>query len=502
MSLYLKYRPQSFAEVTGQDPVVTTLEQAAKQDKLSHAFLFSGSRGTGKTSVARILAKILMTQGIADENLKKSIELGIVDGNMVDLMEIDAASNRKIDDVRDLIGKIKFTPVAAKAKVYIIDEAHMITKDGFDALLKTLEEPPNYAYFILATTELSKIPPTIQSRCQCYSFRAIREEDIIRRLQFIADHEHISIDREALRTIAHCGQGSMRDAISILDQLRSLPRITTSDVEERIGKTGREYLEPLFEAIDNKDLKAIISIVRSIEDAGITLDVFARMLLGTIRNMLHEAIGKKQDTFFLHRMLDVLLQAMRDIRISPLPGLVLESALISLCQSAESPGKGEPEAKLVKSAKTKKEIKPADEPDSAKDARRNEEQVREKHLEQSGTAGGGIQSASVEAVELSLENIKEFWPQVIESITVPSAKMSLKNGHVLDISEKKLLLGFTSSFHKDKISSPETSRLVEEMIMKVLKRSMKLECVIGDGKIEGTAPEPDVDLAQAAAEVF
>ena len=187
MSLYRKYRPLSFADVVGQEHVVTTLEQAAAQEKLSHAYLFAGGRGTGKTSVARILAKILMIRGIEDEKIQKQIIKGVEEGTIVDLLEIDAASNTGVDNIRDLIEKIQFSPVAAGAKVYIIDEVHMLSKGAFNALLKTLEEPPPYAYFILATTELQKIPATIQSRCQSFPFRAIREEDIIRRLQYIAD---------------------------------------------------------------------------------------------------------------------------------------------------------------------------------------------------------------------------------------------------------------------------------------------------------------------------
>ena len=161
-SLYLKYRPRTFVDVVGQDHIVTTLEQSAEQGQLAHAYLFAGTRGTGKTSMARILAKALMTSTIDDETVKKQIIKGIEEGSLVDLIEIDGASNRGIDDVRDLIGKIQFSPVVAVAKVYIIDEVHMLTKEAFNALLKTLEEPPDYAYFILATTEVHKVPVTIQ----------------------------------------------------------------------------------------------------------------------------------------------------------------------------------------------------------------------------------------------------------------------------------------------------------------------------------------------------
>jgi len=263
MSLYRTYRPLSFADVVGQDHIVTTLEQASAQNKLSHAYLFAGSRGTGKTSVARILAKALMTKEIEDQVMQKQIIKNIEEGNIVDLLEIDAASNRGIDDIRDLIEKIQFSPVVASAKVYIIDEAHMLTKEAFNALLKTLEEPPEYAYFILATTELNKIPVTIQSRCQSFPFRRIREEDIIRRLQYIADQERITIEREALRAIANHVDGGLRDAISLLDQMRSLETITLEDIENRVGSTGMQYVEDVLSALSENDSESILKIVKS-----------------------------------------------------------------------------------------------------------------------------------------------------------------------------------------------------------------------------------------------
>ncbi len=511
MSLYRKYRPQAFAEVVGQDAVVTTLEQAAESDKLAHAFLFAGSRGTGKTSVSRILAKILMTKGIDDKKIAAQIIKGVEEGNIVDLLEIDAASNRGIDDVRDLIEKIQFSPVVANNKVYIIDEVHMLTKEAFNALLKTLEEPPPYAYFILATTELNKIPPTIQSRCQCFPFRSIPEEDLIRRLQLIADQEHITVERDALRTIAHYGQGSMRDAISMLDQMRSLSNITVEEVEQRMGKSGSEYLEPLFEAIDKKDRKEILDIVKKIEEAGIALDVFLRMLLSTVRSMLHQAIEKKKDTEYLRVILDNLLQAIRDVRISPLPGLVLESALLSLCTKPEDGKKKSEEVKLSTTKEEDKKDKKKEKKDKkeTKDSKKlkaeeisDDKEVAEDKKPEEVEEKESIKEASVEAVELTLESLKEYWPEIVNETKPASVKMSLKNGHLIEVSDKAVTVGFSSSFHKGKVANPEASRAIEEIMNRLLKRSLKLECVIGEESPEEIKPQPEVDLAEAAAEIF
>ena len=290
MSLYRAYRPKSFADVTGQEHVVTTLEQAVQQGKLSHAYLFAGTRGTGKTSIARILAKAMLTKDIEDPKRREQIETAVDDGSLVDCTEIDAASNRGIDDIRSLLEKIQFTPVVASAKVYIIDEVHMLTKEAFNALLKTLEEPPSYAYFILATTELHKIPATIQSRCQRFQFRQIREEDIVRRLQYIADQERITVERPALRAIAHSAHGSLRDAISLLDQLRSLPQVTLQDVQERIGESGHEYVEQLLVSLDAGDASAILETSRIMEERAAPFETVIRMLLSTARERLHAAL--------------------------------------------------------------------------------------------------------------------------------------------------------------------------------------------------------------------
>ncbi|MDD5026543.1 MAG: DNA polymerase III subunit gamma/tau [Candidatus Peribacteraceae bacterium] len=492
MSLYRTYRPQSFADVVGQDPVVTTLEQAAKQGKLSHAYLFAGSRGTGKTSVARILAKILMIRGIEDENIQKQIIRGVEDGSLVDLLEIDAASNTSVDNIRELIEKVQFSPVVAGAKVYIIDEVHMLSKSAFNALLKTLEEPPAYAYFILATTEINKIPLTIQSRCQCFPFRAIDEEEIVRRLQYITDQEHIVIDREALRTIAHHVRGGMRDAISLLDQMRSLPKISRKDVEQRIGATGDEHVEPIIAAIEKKDASTIIEAIRKIEEAGIALDVFLRKLLDLVRTRLHETIASKQSTTGVQRVLDVLLDAIRDIRIAPVPGLVVESALLRLCSDIDDK-KDEPLHLAAKADPQKTKVK---KPEITK----QNSEIAEKKEDAQSTP---LKSASIEAPELSLDTIRGVWEDIVAETSPASVKMSLKNGRVLSLEEKKVILGFSSSFHRDKVAQPEASRTIEEIMQRIFKRSLRVECVVGDGGNGDTVhEEAAVDLAEAAAEVF
>ena len=493
MSLYRKYRPLTFADVIGQDHVVTTLEQASEQDKLTHAYLFAGNRGTGKTSVARILAKLMMTKEITDETIKKQIIKGVEDGNIVDLLEVDAASNRGIDDIRDLVEKIQFSPVVASAKVYIIDEVHMLTKEAFNALLKTLEEPPEYAFFILATTELNKIPMTIQSRCQCFPFRNIRDDDIIRRLQFIVDNEKINVERDALRAIAQHVEGGMRDAISLLDQLRSLENITLEDVEQRIGSTGQEHIETIFEAIDEGDTEMLMETVKKIEEAGIPMDVFIRKLLSIIREKIHMAIEEKKTTKELLQILDILLDAIRDVRSTPLPSLILESALLSICTNEELKEK----PKLAQGEKEKKE--------EVKEEKKEEKTEDEEKAEDEAPAEKKSQEeeAIVEATEISLENVRDKWSSIVSEVQPASVRMSLKDSHVSGINETTVTIEFTSAFHRDKVATPEASRAIEQVMEKLFKQSLKLECEIGKHSGSDTPAQRDeVNLADAAAEIF
>lgn len=488
MALYSTYRPQTFADVVGQDHIVTTLERAALQNRLAHAYLFAGSRGTGKTSVARILAKVLMIQGIEDETRVQQILRGVEDGSIVDLLEIDAASNNGVDDVRELIEKLQFSPVIAAKKVYIIDEVHMLSKGAFNALLKTLEEPPDYAHFILATTEITKIPTTIQSRCQCFPFRHIGEEDIVRRLQYIADQEHIVIDREALRAIARHVGGGLRDAISLLDQLRSLQKITVKDVQERIGAVGHEEIEAIATALREGDAPSLMESVRRVEEAGVPLDIFLRHLLQMTRADLHRAVEENGDTEEILRALAVLLEAIRDVRIAPVPGLVVESALLKLIAD-----KGEKKKFLL--------FKATDAPKEP--AREPKKEVQTKPEPKDGENEPEKPSAVIEAPELSMRSLRESWNDIVGAVTPPSVKMSLKDGEVSDLRDGKVIVEFASAFHRDKVAALESSRIIEQVLQKHFKRALKLECRLGEvpQKMPAKADE-EVNLAEAAKEIF
>ncbi|MCB0221909.1 MAG: DNA polymerase III subunit gamma/tau [Chrysiogenetes bacterium] len=298
-----KYRPQSFDEVAGQEHVTRTLQNAIKSGRLAHAYLFSGSRGVGKTSIARILAKAINCEKNKDGspcNKCSSCE-EITAGTSVDVIEIDAASNRGIDSVRELREGVRYAPARSKFKVYIIDEVHMLTKEAWNALLKTLEEPPDHAIFLFATTEVHKVLPTILSRVQRFDFRRLTPQGISEQITKVLKDEKIGLSDEAIQLVARLSEGGMRDALSLLDLVSaSFDRdtkkqpITEQEVADLTGVAGRELIEQTLEAIVKKDALAVITCVEKLYDYGYDVQNFYKEVLGGIRDALvMRATGEK-----------------------------------------------------------------------------------------------------------------------------------------------------------------------------------------------------------------
>jgi DNA polymerase-3 subunit gamma/tau len=350
-----KFRPQTFEDVAGQEHVVKTLSNAIGKGRVAHAFLFSGPRGVGKTSVARILAKSLncekgptATPCNVCSNCKE-----ITAGASLDVREIDGASNRGIDEIRELRENVKFAPAAAKYKIYIIDEVHMLTREAFNALLKTLEEPPAHVIFIFATTETHKVPATILSRCQCYDFRRISLAEIAANLSRVAVAEGIEISPTALIWIAEAGDGSMRDGQSIFDQVISYAgmKIADTDVEEILGLVDRKYLFVLSEAVLQRDAGRCLTILEEAYLAGIDMKHFYQMMLKHFRNMLLVKIAADGSSSFdiapeqieklknqvqtvsretLQRYLEILIKEEDSFRRSQEARMKLETVIVGL----------------------------------------------------------------------------------------------------------------------------------------------------------------------------
>lgn len=277
-ALYRKYRSKSLDEVIGQEHITKTLQRALKNGSTSHAYLFTGPRGVGKTSIARILAHEVNKLAYENETVH------------LDIIEIDAASNRRIDDIRDLREKVHIAPVSAPYKVYIIDEVHMLTGESFNALLKTLEEPPEHVIFVLATTEVHKLPATVVSRTQRFHFRPIAKEKVIDHLASIAEKEGIKIDGPALELIAEHGEGSFRDSISLLDQLASMSgkKIDSTFVEEVLGLARQEDIEKVLNHIKSGNSEELSKTLNALENQGVSAVVFAGQLMRTLRKTTSE----------------------------------------------------------------------------------------------------------------------------------------------------------------------------------------------------------------------
>jgi DNA polymerase III subunit gamma/tau len=350
-----KFRPQRFEDVAGQEHVVKTLRNAIGKGRVAHAFLFSGPRGVGKTSVARILAKSLNCEKgptATPCNVCSNCR-GITAGSSLDVREIDGASNRGIDEIRELRENVKFAPAAAKYKIYIIDEVHMLTREAFNALLKTLEEPPAHVIFIFATTENHKVPATILSRCQCYDFRRISLAEIAANLGKVATAEGIQISPTALIWIAEAGDGSMRDAQSIFDQVISYAgmNISDTDVEEILGLVDRKYLFSLSEAVLQRNAGKCLTILEEAYLAGIDMKHFYQMMLKHFRNLLLVKIAADGSSSFdivpeqiqklkdqvksvsretLQRYLEILIKEEDSFRRSQEARMKLETVIVGL----------------------------------------------------------------------------------------------------------------------------------------------------------------------------
>ncbi|NTV41444.1 MAG: DNA polymerase III subunit gamma/tau [Candidatus Moranbacteria bacterium] len=318
LSLYRKYRPQTFSDVIGQKHIVQTLSNSIINDRVAHAYLFTGPRGTGKTTLARIFARAVNCKNPKDGNpcLECNICKNITQGRSLDIFEIDAASNTGVDNIRELRENVKFPPSHAKFKVYIIDEVHMLSTGAFNALLKTLEEPPAHVIFILATTEIHKVPETIISRCQRYDFTRLSLEHIIEKLSAIAESEKISIDKDAIEMIAVASEGGMRDAESLFAQVIAFEdkNITSAKVQDLLGTTKRQSLEALAKNIFDKNATEAIALINQLSQDGYDLDVFNKSFLNYLRQIMLVSVDEKLSKLFSFELTteqtnDLLFQA-------------------------------------------------------------------------------------------------------------------------------------------------------------------------------------------------
>lgn len=507
--LYRKYRPQIFGEVLGQKPIIQTLQNQLKQGQVAHAYLFTGSRGVGKTSVARILAKAVNCEnrevekdkngGLAGDACGKcSVCKAVEQGNFIDLIEIDAASNTGVDNVRDIIEHVKFSPSLGKYKVFIIDEVHMLSKGAFNALLKTLEEPPKHAIFILATTEIQKVPATIISRTQRFDFKAPQPAELFTYLKSIAQKEGLDYSDEILNLVATNAQGSVRDAMSILDKISTLGSgATLNDISAVLGITDTAWLRELGELIVAGKAREIPDFFDRLLENGADILVFNKDFLEYLRKCLvyklnpggagdegvSEIAGRAEinDLIFTIRL---FLRALKDSQ-----GGSGNSEIPLLLSAVEAAMKKAPKAFSASPSHQQPENKQPAENLKKSPAEKVLEETKERVLEEQNMQTKALDGASY-------EEVAEFWPRVIAKIKERNGPLGslLKASRLLSVENGTVILVVKYQF--DKKTLEKNSQLLAGVIKEISGKNLFARAQIGENG-EAQNSELSMDFADA-----
>jgi DNA polymerase-3 subunit gamma/tau len=473
-ALYRKYRSKSLDEIIGQEHITETLSKALKTGRISHAYLFTGPRGVGKTSIARILAHEINDLPYTD------------DSTHMDIIEIDAASNRRIDEIRELRNKVFVAPTSSKYKVYIIDEVHMLTKEAFNALLKTLEEPPAHVVFILATTDAHKLPETIVSRTQRYNFKPVETAKVVAHLRSIATDEQITIDDPALTLLAEHGEGSFRDSISMLDQARSHnDSLTATDIQRLLGIPSAEAVETLLQTIANGTSAAVMTQLSTLYDQGYQAAAIAKQIAGLLRGQLisnqlvlpyDAALG--------------LLTKLLEVPIAYDSARFLEISLLSVTASSpQTPTL--PKHSPVSTSNPKPK---SDEPKLPKI------EAKKAALNPTPEIIPAVEVVSDPLPEPS-EDDAEKWEQILSSM---KDKHNTLYGLIRmaqpDFSKSgQLCLTFAFDFHSKRVSDPQNQAKLRAVIKEVTGKNLKLECLVDKN---ATVVAPKASSAKPAPEAL
>lgn len=510
-TLYRKYRPQNFSEIIGQKHIVQTLSNAVKNNRVGQAYLFTGPRGTGKTSIARIFAKTINC-----ENLKNAITCEkcqpcktISEGRSLDIIEIDAASNTGVDNIRELRETVALPATSLKHKVYIIDEVHMLSSGAFNALLKTLEEPPAHVVFILATTEIHKVPETILSRCQRFDFARLPIQNIIEKLSLIAKSEKIKIEKSALEMIAIAAEGGMRDAESLLAQVIALEdkNITAKEVEEILGTADRRFSFEIAEMIIGNDSQGAIEKINSLLAEGYDLQVFTKTLINYLRQLMLLKVNPELKSTFsseitaeqMEKMIaqsekielqkiisaiNLFLDAQGKISAFMLPQLPLEIAIIKATRtfpSIEPSDKYQAASDMSANVKTQSarppmtgtvvQAKPQFETENP-----NKTVLTEKAEEKNQKKA---KARLDNAMAIDVEIVKQNWNKLLEEIKPynHSLKVLLSNCQVEKIIDNEIILTTPYDFYKERLNETKNRLTVEEVFGKILGLKISLKII-------------------------
>ncbi|MBS3750962.1 MAG: DNA polymerase III subunit gamma/tau [Anaerolineales bacterium] len=509
--LYLKWRPLDWDEVVSQDHVIKTLQNAVRNDRVSHAYLFSGPRGTGKTTTARILAKAVNCLEEEPENRpcnQCQHCRAVNQGEFLDLIEIDAASNTSVEDVRDLRDKINFTPNQGRFKVYIIDEVHMLSQAAFNALLKTLEEPPEHAIFVLATTEVHKIPATVLSRCQRHEFRRIPVEAIVTQLEKLVESEGLEVEPQALRLIAKQATGSLRDAISLLDQLAAAEAEITLDLAHQVlGTATDQAVLELVDALLREEAARGLDVLQAALERGSDPRHFARQVISYLRNVLLVKMGNREEVeiptddearLLKHSQAFTVDQLLRVIRAfnqatihkssSWQPSLPLEMAFIDVLSEGEALSS----EVTQETSQGKKKQQTRDQVDSGEvsgDSKRKSENTETSKPQ----SEEGSPSKAVHALR--------SWDQIIKMARDynPTTQALLNSCTPLGLKKGCLILSFKNEIIKSKMENGDHLQTCRQIITKVVGEEFPIKCVIGQSKGKDMPQDVDPDGLVATA---
>lgn len=502
---YRKWRPQTLAEVVGQEHITRTLRNALESGRVAHAYLFCGPRGTGKTSTGRILAKAINCLNSGKGEPCNACEMcqAITRGSALDVIEIDAASNRKIDDVRDLRETVRFAPAAARYKVYIIDEVHMLTTEASNALLKTLEEPPPRTVFVLATTEPHKLLPTILSRCQRFDFRRLSHSAVVTKLMRVCQEEGIAIEALSLGLIARSVSGSLRDAENLLQQLVAYygDKIDTHQVEDTLGITTDSRVKQLASQIVKRDIAAGLATINSVVGDGLDLQQFNRGVVERLRDMLLVKSGASasvdlasEDLAEIKELADGisvedLIESLKlfgeaDLRSKEHSSLPLEIALVECILTGGSD----------KSIAGERRVEPKRERKAPVPSKHEKVSSAEPPVAVSSTEASQEEVPPATALQPEVERIRSQWGEFVDTLR------GVGSGGNLDaflrsacepvaVEEDTLVLAFNYPFHKEKIEDPKYCRLLERKLSEKFGKPSKVRCILkpkaGRRAIEG-----------------
>ncbi len=524
-ALYRKWRPHFWEDIVGQEHIVQTLRNAITADRVAHAQLFAGPRGTGKTTTARLLAKAVncLAPDLAVRPCDQCDHCQAVNqGRFLDLIEIDAASNTSVEDVRDLRDKINFSPNQGRFKVYIIDEVHMLSTTAFNALLKTLEEPPSHAIFILATTEVHKIPATVLSRCQRHEFRRIPVADIVAYLSKISKEEKIKIEPEALTLVARQSTGSMRDAISLLDQLSSSGKKVSLELAQSVlGTATSQSVLDVWEALVAKDAAAGLDQIHKTLDAGSDPRQFARQVVDYIRNLLLVQMGNADQVDVtpeirlqmaqhahafpvneLLRILRVFNQAATESRAGWIPSLPLEMAFVEALEAPLPPAAPlPPVVETKKPAQVEQPPAPAVKPSRPAASGESQEATAPPPPEKAGKVAAAPVETEAASTPAEAQLLDENWKNIL-SLTRqqnPNTYGILNSCKSRRLSNGILALGFASDVLRFQMEKSNNLEIVQGVLKQLLKMDIQIRCFTVSGKQNTPPPGVDSDGMVASA---